>query len=133
MLRRTGTFFYRARWIMPGISLVIVAGMAIYGFGLFNFLKSGGFTDPSSESSKAQVLLDTKLGGAAPDVIVLMSSDTLKATDADFESAARALLARLQARPEVRSISSYYSTQSAQFLSRDGHETFAVVQLKAQD
>ena len=133
MLRRTGSFFYRARWIMLGVSLVIVAGMAIYGFGLFNFLKSGGFTDPSSESSKAQVLLDTKLGGAAPDVIVLMSSETLKATDADFESAAQALLARLQARPEVRSVSSYYSTQSAQLLSRDGHETFAVVQLTAQD
>src|SRR5579859_4570681 len=126
MLRKAGTLFYRARWIMPGISLFIVVGMAIYGFGLFNSLKSGGFTDPSSESSKAQVLLDTKLGGAAPDVIVLMSSDTLKATDAGFASAARALLAGLQARPEVRSVSSYYSTQSAQFLSRDGHETFEI-------
>ncbi len=133
MLHRTGTLFYRARWIMLGILLVIVAGMAIYGFGLFNFLKSGGFTDPSSESSKAQVLLDTKLGGAAPDVIVLMGSDTLKATDAGFASAAQALLARLQARSEVRSVNSYYSTQSAQFLARDGHETFAVVQLTARD
>ena len=133
MLRRTGTLFYRARWMMLGILLFIVAGMAFYGFGLFNFLKSGGFTDPSSESSKAQVLLDTKLGGAVPDVIVLMSSDTLKATDSAFASAAQALLANLQARPEVYSVSSYYSTQSAQFLSRDGHETFAVVQLTARD
>ena len=120
MLHRTGTLLYRARWIMLGIFLVIVAGMAIYGFGLFNSLKSGGFTDPSSESSKAQMLLDTKLGGAAPDVIVLLSSDTLKATDASFANAAQALLARLQARPEVRSVSSYYSTQSAQFLAQIG-------------
>src|SRR5690348_893474 len=125
MLHRTGTLLYRARWIMLGILLIIVAGTAFYGFGLFSSLKSGGFTDPSSESSKAQVLLDTKLGGAAPDVIVLMSSDTLKATDAGFANAAQTLLVRLQARSEVRSISSYYSTQSAQFLARDGHETFA--------
>src|SRR5579859_4972470 len=133
MLRTLGAAFYRARWIILGISLFIVVGMAIYGFGLFNSLKSGGFTDPASESSKAQVLLDTKLGGAVPDVIVLMSSDTLKATDPRFASAAQALLASLQARSEVHSISSYYATQSAQFLSRDGHETFAVVQLAAQD
>jgi uncharacterized membrane protein YdfJ with MMPL/SSD domain len=133
MLGKPGTAFYRARWIILVVSLFVIAGMAFYGFGLFNFLKSGGFTDPSSESSKAQVLLDTRLGGASPDVIVLMSSDTLKASDAGFASAARALLTTLQARPEVRSVSSYYSTQSAQFISRDGHETFAVVQLAAQD
>ena len=133
MLRKLGTAFYRARWIVLAISLFVVVGMTFYGFGLFNFLKSGGFTDPVSESSKAQVLLDTKLGGASPDVIVLMSSDTLKATDSGFARAAQALLATLQARPEVRSVSSYYSTQSVQFISRDGHETFAVVQLAAQD
>ncbi len=115
------------------VSIFVVAGTALYGFGLFSSLKSGGFTDPSSESSKAQVLLDNKLGGASPDVIVLMSSDTLKATDPGFASAARAMLATLQARPEVRTVNSYYSTQSAQFISRDGHETFAVVQLAAQD
>jgi trehalose monomycolate/heme transporter len=39
----------------------------------------------------------------------------------------------LKARPEVASITSYYSTHSASFLSRDGHETFAVVQLAAKD
>ncbi len=133
MLGKLGTAFYRARWIILVISLLVVSGMALYGFGLFSSLKSGGFTDPSSEFSKAQILLDTKLGGATADVIVLMSSDTLKATDAGFASAARAMLANLQARPEVRSVNSYYSTRSAQFISRDGHETFAVVQLAAQD
>src|ERR1700730_2457278 len=101
MLRTLGTAFYRARWIILVISLFVVAGTALYGFGLFNSLKSGGFTDPSSESTRAEALLASKLGGASPDVIVLMSSDTLKATDAGFASAAQALLATLQARPEV--------------------------------
>src|SRR5438477_124609 len=103
MLGKLGTAFYRARWIILVVSLFVVAGMALYGFGLFNSLKSGGFTDPSSESSKAQALLDNKLGGATADVIVLMSSDTLKASDAGFASVAQAMLATLQARPEVRS------------------------------
>jgi trehalose monomycolate/heme transporter len=133
MLGTLGRAFYRARWIILVISLFVVAGMALYGSGLFNSLKSGGFTDPSSESTRADALLASKLSGASPDLIVLMSSDTLKATDAGFASAAQTLLATLQARPEVRSVNSYYSTQSAQFISRDGHQTFAVVQLAARD
>ena len=114
-------------------SLIVVVGMALYGFGLFGSLKSGGFTDPSSEFTRAQALLDSKLGGATADVIVLMSSNTLNANDPAFANAAKSVLATLQARPEVRSVNSYYSTHSAQFISRDGHETFAVVQLAAQD
>ncbi len=47
--------------------------------------------------------------------------------------AATQLLAKLKARPEVASVTSYYSTHSASLVSRDGHETFAVVQLTAKD
>lgn len=133
MLRKLGAAFYRARWLVLVTSLIVVVGMALYGFGLFGSLKSGGFTDPSSESTRAQALLDSKLGGATADVIVLMSSNTLNANDPVFANAAKSVLATLQARPEVRSVNSYYSTHSTQFISRDGHETFAVVQLAAQD
>src|SRR5262249_8302288 len=37
------------------------------------------------------------------------------------------------ARPEVASVTSYYSTHSSRFLSRDSHETFALVQLVSTD
>jgi len=133
MLRKLGAAFYRARWLVLVTSLIVVVGMALYGFGLFGSLKSGGFTDPSSESTRAQALLDSKLGGATADVIVLMSSNTLNANDPAFANAAKSVLTTLQARPEVRSVNSYYSTRSTQFISRDGHETFAVVQLAAQN
>ena len=133
MLSRLGSAFYRARWIILIVSLFVVVGMALYGFGVFGSLKSGGFADPASESTRADTLLASKLSGAAPDVIVLMSSNTLKATDPAFANAAQTMLTTLQARPEVKSVNSYYSTHSEQFLSRDGHQTFAVVQLASQD
>ncbi|HEY7355325.1 MAG TPA: MMPL family transporter, partial [Ktedonobacterales bacterium] len=91
------------------------------------------FQDPNSESTQAQTLLDQRFGGATSDVVILMQSDTLQATDPAFASAATQMLDRLKAQPQVASVTSYYSTQSARFLSRDGHETFAVVQLAAQD
>jgi len=62
-----------------------------------------------------------------------MRNDSLKATDPAFMDAATQMLASLKARPEVASITSYYTTHSASLLSRDGHETFAVVQLAAKD
>jgi trehalose monomycolate/heme transporter len=133
MLARLGGMLYRARWIAIFVALVIVAGAAILGSGLFGVLKSGGFNDPASESTKAQNLLDTKLGGSTADIIILMSNSSIKATDPAFTYAATQLLATLKARPQVASVSSYYSTHSTSFLSRDGHETFAVVQLAAKD
>src|ERR1051326_8116371 len=132
MLPRLGGILYRARWavLLGGMALVVTA--AIYGAGVFGLLKNGGFQAPNSESSHAQELLNQQFGGSASDIVLLLQSDTLKATDPAFVSAATEMLAKLQARPEVASITSYYSTQSARFLSRDGHEAFAVVQLAAQ-
>jgi RND superfamily putative drug exporter len=133
MLPRLGGILYRARWavLLGGMALVVAA--AIFGAGVFGSLKSGGFQDPNSESSHAQSLLDQQLGGATTDIVILMQSDTLKATDSAFTDAATQMLDTLQARPEVASVISYYSTHSARFLSRDGHETFAAVQLAPKD
>src|SRR2546425_851337 len=133
MLARLGGTIYRIRWIVLILALEVVTGAAVFGTGLFSSLKSGGFADPASESSKAQDLLDAKLGGSTADIIILMSNNSLKATDPAFKEAATQLLATLEARSEVASVTSYYSTQSARFLSRDGHETFAIVQFAAKD
>src|SRR5437667_5440762 len=133
MLARLGGMIYRTRWLVLCLALLIVAGAAIFGTGLFGTLKSGGFNDPASESTKAQALLDAKLGGSSADIIILMSNTSIKATDPAFIDAATQLLAKLKARPEVASVTSYYSTHSASLVSRDGHETFAVVQLTAKD
>jgi uncharacterized membrane protein YdfJ with MMPL/SSD domain len=133
MLTRLGGIIARARWavLLGGLALVLAA--AIYGGGVFGLLTSGGFQDPNSESTHAQTLLDQQLGGATTDIVILMQSETLKATDPAFVSAATQMLNTLKARPEVASVTSYYSTHSPRFLSRDGHETFAAVQLVSQD
>lgn len=133
MFTRLGAALYRTHWIVLVAALLFVVVAAIFGSGLFGLLKNGGFSDPASESSRAQNLLDTKLGGSTADLIILMSSDTLKVTNPAFRDAATNLLVRLQTRSEVASVTSYYSTQSASFLSRNGYETFAAVQLAAKN
>lgn len=133
MLATFGRALYRARWFVLLAALLVVLGAAYFGSGLFPLLKAGGFADPNSQSAQAQRLLDQQLGGSTADVILLMRSDTLQATDPSFSEPAMQMLSRIQSRPEVGSITSYYSTHSSRFLSRDGRETFAVVQLATTD
>lgn len=133
MLATFGRALYRARWFVLLAALLVVLGAAYFGSGLFPLLKAGGFADPNSQSAQAQRLLDQQLGGSTADVILLMRSDTLQATDPSFSEPAMQMFSRIQSRPEVGSITSYYSTHSSRFLSRDGRETFAVVQLATTD
>jgi RND superfamily putative drug exporter len=113
--------------------MMVLFGAAFFGSGLFPLLKAGGFEDPNSQSAQAETLLNQQLGGSSSDVILLLRSDTLTATDPAFASAAAQLLDPLSQRPEVASVTSYYSAHSPRFLSRDGHETFALVQLASTD
>jgi trehalose monomycolate/heme transporter len=133
MLTRLGGILYHARWAVLLGGMVLVVAAAIFGTGIFGLLTNGGFQDPNSQSTHAQTLLDQQLGGASTDIVVLMQSDVARATDPAFASAAMQLLNTLAARPEVASVISYYSTHNSRFLSRDGHETFAAIQLVPKD
>src|SRR5215472_13857568 len=103
MLATLGRALYRARWFVLLAGFTVVLGAALFGSGLLPLLKAGGFEDPNSQSSQAQVLLDQQLGGSTSDVVVLLRSDTLRASDPDFANAAAQLLDPLQSRPDVAS------------------------------
>lgn len=133
MLRRCGKFLYNARWGTLLVCLLMLIGTGIFSLGAFSQLKTGGYSDPTSESSLAKQLLDTKLGGSTPDVILILHSSTLHVNDPAFAQAAEQLLSSLKQHARVTSVISYYSTPSQRFISRDGHETFALLQLSGQD
>ena len=133
MLTRFGNLLYRERVVVLLTVLALLFDACMYGPGIVNLTKSSGYGDPRSDSMQAQQLLNTKLGGSIPDVVILMYSPTEQATDPAFAQAALALLSPLENRPEIVSLTSYYSTHNQLALSRDGHETFAVLQLANQD
>jgi uncharacterized membrane protein YdfJ with MMPL/SSD domain len=134
MLTWLGEILYRYRGVALLAALIITIFAAIFGFGVFDALNGvSSIKDPSSQSTIAQQLIDAKLNTQTSDVVLLMSSSTLKATDPAFAQAAAQLLHKLKGRPEVTSITSYYSTHDAtDFISHNGHETFAVLQLSPE-
>ena len=133
MLTRFGGFLYRERVVVLLTALALLFDACMYGPGVFHLTRSGGYDNPSSESAQAQQLLDSKLNGSFIDVLIFMRSPALRADDPAFARAANNLLSPLQARPEVVSLTSFYSSHNQLLVSRDGHETFALLQLAGHD
>ena len=133
MLAKFGGFLYRRRIVALCITIAVVIGAAAFGLGLFGSLSNTVIGVENSESAQATDLLQSKLGDSGADVIILLKSDTLSATNPIFVQAATSLFAELNTRPEVASLTSYYATKSPDFISRDGHETFALLRLQGND
>lgn len=134
MFARWGRFVVRARWavIVAGAVLAVVG--AVWGAGVFNTLSNGGFGDPHSESAKAEAQINnTRLGDNSPDVIALYSSPTATVDDPAFRGPLTAALDRISHRPEVASLTSYYSAgaQGQGLVSHDRHSTFVAIKLAA--
>jgi len=133
MLNSLGHALYRWRLIVLLTACALTFVAAIYGSGIFHALSgTTSIVDPNSQSAQAQMLLDSKLNTGSVDVVILMSSPSLRVTDPAFAQAALRLIDRLKSRPEVHSITSYYLTHSADFISHDGHETLVLLQLTTE-
>jgi trehalose monomycolate/heme transporter len=121
---------YRFRWLMLVSIFALTLAAVIVGSGVFNALESsGGIQDPNAQSTIADNLISDKLSNGAVDVVILMSSAQYKVGDPAFEQEATQMLNKLKASPDVVSVTSWYSTRSADLLSRDDHETIALLQI----
>ena len=127
-----GAILFSARWVVLCAVFVITTAAAVYGFGVFSSLKGTTIIDPNSASARADALFATQLNKGSTDIVVLLSSTGLRATDPAFEQAANQLVQKLQALSEVASVASYYSSQNPGLLSSDGRETLLLVELDSQ-
>jgi uncharacterized membrane protein YdfJ with MMPL/SSD domain len=133
MFFRWGRAVSGTRWlVLAGAIALAVAGIA-WGSGVFGSLVSGGFTDPNSPSATAEARITADLGNHSPDLLVLYSSPTENVRDPAFRDAVTGTLNALRSNPAVASVITYYNSGLQALVSRDGHETYAVVRLSAPD
>ena len=119
----------RHRLVLVIASIGVLFALA-WGTGVFHDLQTaGGFGAPSSQSQREGDLATNTFGRDAGDVVVLYSSPVQRVGSPPFERAVTGTLNRLP-RHDVESTATYWSTGSARFVSADGHETYAVVELK---
>lgn len=98
MFERLGHLVVRRTKLILVLYFVLLAAFAGTGWQVFGELKSAGYDNPSSESSRAATAVSSKFGVRTP--LVVASIDTPHGVDAD-EAAALALVNRMVAEPGV--------------------------------
>src|SRR5260370_40360633 len=127
-----GHFVYRFRWLMLGISGLLLAGSIVA-------LLNGGTTKNSGggnpESGRAVALMQSQLpqNGAGSSFVLILASQTIPVQDPAFKSAVLTALQPLQDDARVKSIETPFDVpveQARAMTSTNGHHVFGLVTLK---
>ena len=97
MLNRIAQLAIRAPRRVLVAALLFLIGAGVLGAPVTQYLKSGGFTVDSSQSNQATLELDKKFNGAAPNLIVQVSTSGNQQTDPASRQAAAAATAQVEA------------------------------------
>src|SRR6476661_1815322 len=134
MFAALGRLVYRRRWVILVAGIIFLLASGVYGTSLFGQLKSGGFYDPAVDSSKVMDALHERLGRDPASLLVLFEAKNGETIDQPaFQNAVGATLAKVQGKPGVGTVLSYYTTGSGQLISNDKHATYAVVGLSGDE
>ncbi len=129
IFERWGRTAYRRRRLILVIALLAAVLGVVWGTSIFAKVQTaGGFDAPNSQSQHEATLATKAFGRDAGDVVVLYSSKTLTTAAPAFRSAVTHALAALP-QSKVESYASYWLTGSRRFVSANGRQTYAVVEL----
>jgi putative drug exporter of the RND superfamily len=134
MLDRVGHFTVRHRKaVLVGTAAFFVFAGALGG-GVASRLSSGGFEDPSSESSRAGDAIDREFGEQQPDLILLVNAKQGTVDDPEVAAAGRALTARLGSERGVARAISYWDLGSPPPLrSNDSRQALVIAALRGDE
>jgi trehalose monomycolate/heme transporter len=129
IFERWGRTAYRRRRLILLLALLVAVLGAVWGTSIFARVQTaGGFDAPNSQSQHEATQATKAFGRDAGDVVVLYSSKTLTTAAPAFRSAVTHALAALP-HSKVESYASYWSTGSRRFVSANGRQTYAVIEL----
>jgi RND superfamily putative drug exporter len=109
------------------VAAVFFAVAGAIGGGVADHLTSGGFDDPSAESSKAADLLADEFDTGVPNVVLLVTAESGDIDDPAVATAGRALTEQLAAEPDVEDVVSYWSENNAPPLRSEGGNRALVI------
>ncbi len=128
MFGRYGAFVARHAKVTLVLAGLVVVIAAVVGVGAFGKLQSGGFDDPNSPSSKAQVIIASTFGGSS-NLVLLVGARTGTVDDAAVKQAGTDLATRLAAEPYVERVLSYWGTGAPSLKSSDGTRALIVARV----
>ena len=134
MLTRLARFTVRRRRLVLAASLVAFLAFGAIGGGVAEQLSSGGFEDPSAESTQAQRLVDERFGASTPNLVLLVTADGGDVDDPATAAAGAALTQEIAELPQVGAAFSYWSLGNAPPLkSEAGHQAIVLAQIEGDE
>src|SRR5680860_206117 len=135
MLRRLGRFTVRRRKTVLVASALFFAAAGVFGGPVAESLTSGGFDDPSSESSRAGEAVEERFGVDDPDVLLLVTAPPGETVDdPDVAAAGTALTDELAAEADVTDVASYWSLGNVPPLRSDaGRQAMVLGAIQGDD
>jgi RND superfamily putative drug exporter len=134
VLARLGRFAVaRRKSVLVGTAVFFLVAAGLGG-GVASRLSSGGFDDPSSESSRAANQIKHHFGKQQPDLVFLVTAKRGTVDAAAVGAAAETLTSNLAAEKTVSRAVSYWSLGSPPPLrSKDGRQALVLVSLRGSE
>ncbi|MEU7556513.1 MMPL family transporter [Streptomyces sp. NPDC044571] len=112
-------------------ALVFLLLSAVFGAEATGRLKSQGYDDPRSESSRAAHVAAERLG-ASPNLVVVAKARSGSVDGPAPRDAGKSLTRRLAAEPHVSAVTSYWTGDAAELRSRDGRAAMLVAHVDGE-
>ena len=106
--------------------LFLIAAISL-GTGAFGVLKTAGFDDPSSESVRAEALLETHFGGGEPNVVLVLTAEGRDVDEQALVGDATGFSQRLEQVDGIEQVVSYWSLGNAAGLRSSEGDTALVL------
>jgi RND superfamily putative drug exporter len=117
------------------LALFVVLAAGAYGSSAVSHLSSGGFTDSSSPSTRADALLSERFHQGDPNLVFLLQTHSGVNSPA-ARTVGTDLTADLAHQPNVRGVASYWTASAAErsgFVSRDGLSALVTAHVLGSD
>ncbi|MEU7767622.1 MMPL family transporter [Nocardia sp. NPDC049190] len=135
MLTRIARFATRSPRAVLVVAIAIMVLCGIFGATAATHLKSGGFTSADAESTRVARLMADHFGGAAPNFVLLVTSEA-GADDPATKTAGIRVADTLKGRSDVQGVQSYWTAPSvlaSALRSTDGKNALVLANLTGDE
>jgi RND superfamily putative drug exporter len=132
MLYRYGAFVARRARLLLVLSALLMIAAGVLGAGAFSQLRNGGFDDPSSQSSRAEQLIEAEFGGRM-NLVLLVTPLSGTVDDPAAQADGSALTDALADEPYITNVISYFDTLAPSLRSDGGADALVLAQIEGDD
>ncbi|MFE9807889.1 MMPL family transporter [Streptomyces sp. NPDC005548] len=115
------------------VALLLTALAVVAGSGVADRLGSGGWEDPTAESTYATKALEREFPASQPNLLLLLDAGGSSVDDPAVAAEAKRITARLAAERGVTGVGSYWQSGSPALKAGDGHEALIAARITGDE